>query len=127
MPTRQRSDSVEWAMCSALDKLSEFEKYETNILPLLERAVEENWPLSKIRKELASFFQAIMVQRGLAGNRAAIKDVLNRHEGSSTRKRDVDRQYAKLSKTELAAMLYKKLNDAGLIAEAARAAKADMA
>ncbi|MEK6706331.1 MAG: hypothetical protein AABZ06_11135, partial [Bdellovibrionota bacterium] len=49
MPTRQRADSVEWAMCSAIDKLDEFEKYETNILPLLERAVEENWSLPKIR------------------------------------------------------------------------------
>ncbi|OFZ79710.1 MAG: hypothetical protein A2603_06165 [Bdellovibrionales bacterium RIFOXYD1_FULL_55_31] len=112
-------------MCSAIDKLDEYEKYETNILSLLEKAVEENWSLPKIRKDLASFFQAIMVQRGLAGNRAAIKDVLDRHEGTSTRKKDVEHQYAKLSKAELAAMLYKKLNDAGLIAEAALAAEAD--
>ncbi len=118
---RQRRDSEEWRMCSALDHLSDFERYDQDVLPILQRAVSESWPSTRIRKELASFSQALVVQQGLAGNVnrssqiAAIRDVLDREEGKAVKQQTSTHLYAKMTKAELAALVYQKLVDAGLI------------
>lgn len=65
---RQRHDSDEWRMCSALDDLDAFHKYEADILPLLRRAVDDGWLTVRIRRELATFSQALVVQQALRRN-----------------------------------------------------------
>lgn len=123
MPTRQRRDSEEWRMCSALDNLKDFERYESEILPMLRRAVDERWPSTRIRKELASLSQALVIQQGLLGNInrssqiTAIKDVLDRHEGRARRRVRGTRERAELSREDLIKLAYKKLVDAGVIDE----------
>ena len=112
--TRQRSDSSEWALCSAIDKLNEFDRYEADVLPLLRRAAKERWPSSRIRQELASLSQALIVQQGLAGNinrssqLAAIRDVLDRYEGKP-RRRVSKAAESMMSKADLVEMALRKL------------------
>lgn len=110
-------------MCSALDQLKDFHKYEAEILPLLRRAVDEQWPSARVRKELAAFSQALVVQQGLLGNInrssqiSAIKDVLDRYEGRPRRRVRSTRECTEMSRDELIALAYRKLVDAGVIAD----------
>jgi hypothetical protein len=116
---RQRHDSEEWRMCSAIDDLNDYDRYEAIILPLLRKAVEEGWSTGRIRKELATFSQALVIQQALCGNvnrsnqLAAIQDVLDRYEGKSRRRVSRPRD----SKGELASFVLQHLLDASLTSQ----------
>jgi hypothetical protein len=79
-------------MCAALDTLKEYEQYSTRIVPLLRRAMSERWSSQRIRKEVATFSQALMIQQALGGNVsrasqiATKQDVLDRYEGRPHRR-----------------------------------------
>jgi hypothetical protein len=108
-------------MCSALDKLDDFRNYESNILSVLRKAVDEGWSTRRIRKELATFSQALVIQQGLCGNVnrssqfTAIRDVLDRNERRSYRKTGKTNTTTRMSREELVALAYQKLVDAGFI------------
>lgn len=105
---RQRHDSSEWAVCSAIDKLDEFHQYERDILPLLRLAIAEKWSVPKMRKEMAALHQALVIHAALGGNMAALQDALNRHEGRSCR-RMWKTQESTASKDELVRAVLRKL------------------
>lgn len=109
---RQRHDSNELALCSALDKLDEFRQYERDILPLLRLAIAEKWSVPEMRKKMAALHQALVIHAALGGNLAALQDALNRHEGCSTR-RVIKDSGPKSTRTEIVDLLLKKLESAG--------------
>lgn len=112
-------------MVRNLDKLAEFELFDKNILPQLRKMVLENWPPEKIRKHFAPIMQAQMIKAGLQGNLGAIKDTLDRHEGTAVQRIDNVHAYAKMDKRELAALALQKLRDANIIDVVGRVVKED--
>src|SRR5690606_31408999 len=99
----------------SLDALAEFDLFEASILPQLRKMVLEAWPPDKIRKVFAPVMQGLMIQRGLAGDYKAIKDTLDRHEGTAIQRVEAKTVYAQMSKKELAALALQKLLDAKII------------
>lgn len=85
--------------------------------------ITENWSPDKIRREVGSYAQARMAHIALTGDSRkattlnAIKDMLDRHEGTATRKVEVTQKYAQMDKKELAALALQKLKDAGLVSD----------
>lgn len=102
-------------MNRTLDKLAEFELFEQSIMPELRKMVLENWPPERIRKAFAPVMQGLMIQKGLSGNIKAIKDTLDRHEGTAVQRVEQKTVYAHMSKQELAALALQKLLDAKII------------
>lgn len=106
-----------------LDALAEFEVFDATILPQLKRMVLENWPPDKIRKAFAPIMQAVMIKKGLEGNFKAVKDTLDRHEGTAVQRVESKTVYAQMSKKELAALALQKLLDAKIIDTTGRVIK----
>lgn len=107
-------------MVRSLDKLAEFEMFDKSVLPQLQRMVTENWSPDKIRRAFAPLMQARMVQMALGDPNSpntmkAVKDILDRHEGTAVQRVDTTTTYAKMDKRELAALALQKLKDANLI------------
>jgi len=107
-------------MARNLDKLAEYEMFDSSILPQLQKMVMENWSPDKIRKAFAPLMQARMVQMALGDAKSpntmkAVKDILDRHEGTAVQRVDNVTTYAKMDKRELAALALQKLRDSGLI------------
>lgn len=99
----------------SLDQLAEFDKFTKVIAPKLRKAVLENWSPEKMRKEFAPFMQAKMIQKGIEGNFNAIKDTLDRYEGTAVQRIEQKTLYAKMSKRERAALALQKMRDANLL------------
>lgn len=103
-------------MCTALDKLDDFRKYDSNVRPMLRKAVDEGWSSRRIRKELATFSQALVIQQALGGNVsrasqiAAIQDVLDRYDGPARRQGKVSEKTP--ARKELVTLLRQKLSKA---------------
>lgn len=123
--TRQngRASREEVKRNAVLDKLAEFEVFDATILPQLRKMVLENWSPEKIRKAFAPMMQAIMVKKGLEGNFKAVKDTLDRHEGTAIQRIESKNLYAQMSKKELAALALQKLLDAKIIDTTGRVIK----
>ncbi|MEN9722601.1 MAG: hypothetical protein RJB38_587 [Pseudomonadota bacterium] len=121
--SRQKHDSAEEGMVRSLDDLALFDELILSLLPKLRRMIAERWSPDKIRREVGSYAQARMAHIALTGDARkattlnAIKDMLDRHEGTATRKVEVTQKYAQMEKAELAALALQKLKDAGLISE----------
>lgn len=107
----------------SLDALAEFEVFDQTILPQLKKMVLENWPPERIRKAFAPIMQAVMIKKGLEGNFKAVKDTLDRHEGTAVQRINSTTVYAQMSKKELAALALQKLLDAKIIDTTGRVIK----
>lgn len=117
------SSKQEKRMVRNLDALAEFEVFDTTILPQLKKMVLENWPPERIRKAFAPIMQGIMIQKGLQGNFKAVKDTLDRYEGTAIQRVEQKTVYAQMSKRELAALALQKLLDAKIIDTTGRVIK----
>ncbi len=106
-----------------LDKLAEFEAFDSTILPQLKKMILENWSPERIRKAFAPIMQAQMIKKGLEGNFKAIKDTLDRHEGTAVQRVEQKTTYQQMSKQELAALALQKLLDAKIIDTTGRVIK----
>lgn len=106
-----------------LDKLAEFEVFDNSILPQLKKMVLENWEPERIRRAFAPILQAMMVKQGLQGSFRAMKDTLDRHEGTAVQRIESKSVYASMSKKELAALALQKLMDAKIIDTTGRVIK----
>lgn len=104
----------------SLDQLAEFDKFSRSVMPKLKKAILEDWSPEKMRKEFAPMMQAIMVKKGLEGNFAALKDTLDRYEGTAVQRIEQKTLYAKMTKREKAALALQKLKDAKLIDDKGR-------
>lgn len=113
--TNERGGLQEKRMTRSLDKLAQFELFDKNIMPQLKKMVLENWPPDKIRKAFAPIMQAQMIRAGLQGNLTALKDTLDRHEGTAVQRVENKTVYARMDKRELAALALQKLRDANII------------
>lgn len=112
----------------SLDKLSEYDLFDANVMPQLKKMVLENWPPEKIRKAFAPIMQAQMIKAGLGPITSgqtlkAIKDTLDRHEGMAVQRVDTVARYAKMDKKELAALALQRLLDAKIIDTTGRVVK----
>lgn len=110
-----RSGLTQSRQARNLDKLAEFEVFDNSILPQLKRMVLENWEPERIRKAFAPILQALMIKQGLSGSFRAMKDTLDRHEGTAVQRINSTTVYASMSKKELAALALQKLMDAKII------------
>lgn len=99
----------------SIDALAEFDLFDQSILPELKKMVLENWSPDRIRRAFAPLMQAQMIQKGLRGEYKAIKDTLDRHEGTAIQRMESKTVYASMSKQELAALALQKLKDAKII------------
>lgn len=99
----------------SIDALAEFDLFNETILPELRKMVLENWSPERIRKAFAPLMQGLMIQKGLGGNFKAIKDTLDRHEGTAVQRVEAKTVYAQMSRKELAALALQKLLDAKII------------
>lgn len=107
----------------SLDALAEFDLFDQTMLPQLKRMVLENWSPERIRRAFAPIMQAQMIKKGLAGEYKAIKDTLDRHEGTAIQRTEAKTVYAHMSKKELAALALQKLKDAKIIDTTGRVIK----
>lgn len=110
-----RNQMTEIRRNRSLDALAEFEVFDTTILPQLKKMVLENWSPDKIRKAFAPIMQAVMIKKGLEGNFKAVKDTLDRHEGTAVQRVEQSTYISKMSKPELAALVLQRLFDARVI------------
>ena len=99
----------------SLDKLAEYEIFDKQVMPQLKKMVLENWTPDRIRKAFAPIMQAQMIKKGLQGEYKAIKDTLDRHEGTAVQRIEQKSVLAKMSKQELSALALQKLLDAKII------------
>ena len=105
----------------ALDKLAEFDVFDQTVLPQLKKMVLEGWPPEKIRRAFAPLMQARLIQAGLTGDLRsnatlnALRDTLDRTEGTAIQRVEQKTMYQQLSKRELAALALQKLKDSGII------------
>jgi hypothetical protein len=98
-----------------IDALAEFDVFNASILPQLKKMVLEDWSPEKIRKAFAPIMQAQMIKKGLEGNYRAIKDTLDRHEGTAVQRQESRNLNVNMTKKELAALVLQKLKDAQMI------------
>lgn len=110
-----RRDLTQNRMNRSLDRLAEYELFDQQIMPQLKKMVLENWSPEKIRKAFAPVMQAQMIKKGLGGDFKAIKDILDRHEGTAIQRMEAKTIYAQMTKKELAALALQKLSDARII------------
>jgi len=115
-------------MVRSLDKLAQYELFDKTIMPSLKKMIVQGWSPEKIRKHFAPLIQARMIQAGLGDVRSAqtmkaMKDLLDRHEGTAVQRVEQKNIYAKMSKKELAALALQKLQDANIINTTGRLVK----
>lgn len=111
----RKKTKVESGQLALHDKIAQFELFDASIMPMLKKAVLENWSPEKMRRAFAPLVQARMLQEGLKGNFNAMKDTLDRHEGTAVQRQETITRYAKMDKKEMAALALQKLKDAGII------------
>lgn len=109
------NDKQQRKMVRTLDALAEYDKFNEALLPQLRKMVLENWPAEKIRKHFAPYMQAQMIQKGMAGDFKAIKDTLDRHEGTAVQRIEQKTTLQQMTRQELAALAIQKFKDAGMI------------
>ena len=112
---QSRAGLVESRKARSLDKLAEYEIFDKQVMPQLKKMVLENWTPDRIRKAFAPIMQAQMIKKGLQGEYKAIKDTLDRHEGTAVQRIEQKSVLAKMSKQELSALALQKLLDAKII------------
>lgn len=117
----QYSGKKQRSMARALDKLAEYDLFDQSIMPQLQKMVLEGWTPERIRKSFAPLFQARMIQAGLgdlnkSATMNALKDLLDRHEGTAVQRVENKTLYGKMDRKELAALALQKLKDAGIVA-----------
>jgi hypothetical protein len=112
--TRQKWDSDTERAARNIDALAEYEEFCEAILPQLRRMIFEGWSAEKIRRRCAAMVQAQGITKAMKGDLRAIKDVLDRHEGTAIKRQDAQNRYARMSKAELVALARQKLVNAGI-------------
>lgn len=105
------------------EQLAQFQLFNESTMPMLQKMVLENWPADKIRRAFAPLIQAKMIQECLKGNVKAMKDTLDRTEGTAVQRQETITRYGKMDKAEMAALALQKLIDAGLLAPPVRKIK----
>lgn len=98
-----------------MDDLALFEEFKESLLPKLQRWVLEGRSAESMRREVASYVQAQAISKALRGDFRAIKDTLDRFEGTAVQRVEQKTSYAQMSKKELAALALQKLLDAKII------------
>lgn len=111
---RNRKDQQE-GMARTLDALAEFDKFNESILPMVRKAIMENWSPERMRKHFAPMIQGRMVEKAIKGDFKAMKDTLDRHEGMAVQRVEQKTVYQQMSNRELAALALQKFQDAGMI------------
>lgn len=110
-----KKEKTEGKQLKLHERIAQFELFNESIMEPLREMVLAGAPPSKIRQAYASLVQARMVQEAAQGNYQAMKDVLDRHEGTAVQRQESITRYAKMDKSELAALTLQKLKDAGII------------
>lgn len=122
MAKSPRPNKQEMKMVRALDDLAEFERFQDSILPVLRKAIEENWTADKIwsHPTTQALLAAQAVRIGLNNadpGRAldAIKTVIYQTAGKPKEKQEITHKVERLKDEELDSLLATHLADLNLI------------
>ncbi len=112
----RRSDrnKVEDHMVDALDKLSKFEEFEKDILPVLKADVRNRTPAKKVLERVMTIAAArlaslVMTESDPMKALAMIKEVFDRVEGKSKERVEQEHKFKDLKDEQLDALLLSKL------------------
>lgn len=108
-------DKTQNRQARSLDALAEFEAFDKSILPQLKKMVLENWSAEKIRKHFAPLVQVKVVEKAMKGDFKAMKDILDRHEGTAVQRIEQKSVIQQMDPKERAALILQKLKDAKVI------------
>jgi hypothetical protein len=118
MAKAPRTNKVEQRMARNLDKLAQFERYETEIGGVLRDAIAKGLTPDEMRKnpKILALIEARKITIALTDPdssraMAAIKDTLDRVEGKAKERSEVEHRYGGLKETELDALLLSQLAD----------------
>lgn len=111
---RNRDRAREHKMVSALDDLEEFRKFREQMLPVLRKALDEEWSAEEIYEKAEALAAARTVNIALTEPDstkalAAVKDILDRTKGKPTERREIKHQYDGLKDEELDALVMSEL------------------
>jgi hypothetical protein len=104
-------------MVELVDKVRAFEKFQTEILPALQKDMDAGLSAEDIYRKYESFLAAravtiAMTEVDTGKALSAIKEALDRSKGKATEKVDVTHKYDKLKDEELDALLTSRLKEA---------------
>ena len=108
-------DLTQKRQARTLDSLAEFDAFDKSILPQLKKMVLENWSAEKIRKHFAPLVQVKVVEKAMKGDFKAMKDILDRHEGTAVQRIEQRSVIQQMEPQERAALILQKLKDAKVI------------
>lgn len=100
------TNSVEARMTGALDRLGEFEEFESSIAPALRKAVKSNASPEEIFKIVKSYAAARLATIALTDTDSgkalsASKELLNWTEGKATERKDIKLEIEQLDDNQL--------------------------
>lgn len=106
MAKRPRSNTVERRMVNALDQLSAFEEFQSEIAPALRAAVKAGKSPEEIYDMALAAAAARLVTIGLTSKKPnealpALKDILDRAKGKAIEKREVKLELERASDEDL--------------------------
>lgn len=111
---RRGKNSVEEKMVSQLDKLSEFEEFEKEILPALKADVRKRTPAKQVLEKIMTIAAARLAslaatEKDPVKALALIKEVFDRVEGKSKDRVEQEHKFKNLKDEQLDALLLSKL------------------
>ena len=116
MAKSPRSNKQESKMVRNLDRLAQFERYQTEIGSILREAIEKGWTPEQMRKnpKIMALIEARKLTIALTdpdSSRAlaAIKDTLDRVEGRAKERSEVEHRFGNLKEAELDALLLSQM------------------
>lgn len=112
----QRKNSVEDQAVALVDRVSEFEKFEREVMPALRESVAKGEAPTSMRKKYLSHATARLITEALTNPDAtkalaAIKEIFDREEGKAVEKKAVEHRLGKLPEKELDALLISTIDD----------------
>jgi len=103
-------------MVNMIDRVTQFEEFERDVLPALRQSVKNGEAPEKMRKKYLSHVQARIITEALtnpdaAKALAAAKDIQDREEGKPVERKDVQHRLGRLPDKELDALLMSTIDD----------------
>lgn len=117
MANRYRDGKKETSkMARLIDDLTEFEKYQKEVLKKIRQDIAAGMTAPELRKKYAAQIQGRMITDALTeedkGKAATIgKDIIDRVEGKATEKKEVTHKFSEMSDKELDAILQSEESD----------------
>lgn len=113
---RPKVNKEEDRVADLIDRIADYEDFVSNVLPALRKDVDAGMDSKTLRAKYAPLIQARVITEALTNPDAgkaltAAADLLNRHEGKATERKEVKHTLENLSDKELDAVLESEIQD----------------